>query len=80
MYSSNEKDENNDFIEANASLRDEDTQAEKYIFFGESSIFWFVYTIETNDFAELDKPSEDFIKSYNIFNDMLVSIFCHAIN
>lgn len=76
IYCTNPEDENNDFIIANSVWRNGN---ENYLFFGESSISWFVFDIKLERFVELDKPSGDFIKSYDSFIDMLTNILKRAV-
>ncbi|TGA96122.1 SMI1 / KNR4 family protein [Sporolactobacillus shoreae] len=79
IYCTNPEDENNDFIIANSVWRNEYKENGNYLFFGESGISWFVFDITLERFVELDKPSGDFIKSYDSFNHMLINILKRAI-
>ncbi len=49
----------------------ENADLNKYIFIADNDITWYCYDITENYFCELDKPSGQFITSYNNFNEML---------
>ena len=46
----------------------------QYIFLGESSISWYVYNIDMNNYYELDNPSGSEIKEFADFEDLLESL------
>lgn len=45
----------------------------KYLFLGDADISWYVYNISEDCFAELDKPSGDLIRTFEDFDNMLLS-------
>lgn len=45
----------------------------KYLFLGDADISWYVYNISEDCFEELDKPSGDLIRTFEDFDNMLLS-------
>lgn len=60
----------NGYIFNNLAWYDNEWQ-EQYLFFGESSISWYVYDTESEKYCELDCPSGDLIEEYETIDDLI---------
>lgn len=63
---------NNSFIAANEIWNKNDWE-DSYVFFGDSNISWYCYSIAKNIFLELDKPRGDIISQFSSLNELLES-------
>ncbi|MDM5187378.1 YrhA family protein [Bacillus sp. DX4.1] len=70
IYNANPTDDNNGFITANEIWRENEWDS-NYLFFGDSSIAWFCFDVDSHLFLELDKPSGDIMAEYHSFNEMI---------
>ncbi|WJE54872.1 YrhA family protein [Bacillus cereus] len=70
IYNANLNDDDNGFIAANEIWRETDWDY-NYLFFGDSSIAWYCFDVDSHLFLELDKPSGDIMAEYTSFNEML---------
>ncbi|MFD0769800.1 YrhA family protein [Bacillus sp. CGMCC 1.60114] len=70
IYNANPNDDNNGFIAANEIWRENEWD-NNYLFFGDSSIAWFCFDVDSELFFELDKPTGDIMEEYNSFNEMV---------
>ncbi len=68
----------NGFIDNNEVWHEDDWGTE-YIFFGDSSISWYVYDLNKDKYYELDKPSGDVIEEFNNINNMINKMFEDAL-
>ncbi|MBC1501409.1 SMI1 / KNR4 family protein, partial [Listeria weihenstephanensis] len=73
IYNANMTDTNNGFIAANEMWNENDWE-DSYVFFGDSNISWYCYSITKNIFLELDKPSGDIIGKFDSLNELLESV------
>ncbi|MBY0595892.1 YrhA family protein [Bacillus bingmayongensis] len=69
IYNADSND-NNGFISANEVWRETEWNS-NYLFFGDSSIAWFCFDVDSHLFLELDKPSGDIMAEYYSFNKMI---------
>lgn len=51
----------------------------KYLFIGDSSMSWYVYDIDAQQYCELDNPSGEEMEVFNSIEDMLYKLLCEAI-
>ena len=68
----------NGFIDNNLVFYDNEWQ-KRYLFFGESSISWYVYDKEDKKYKELDRPSGGYIKEYESFYGMAEAILHNSL-
>lgn len=68
----------NGFIDNNLVFYDNEWQ-KRYLFFGESSISWYVYDLERARYLQLDNPSESVVKEFICFNDMIERIILDSL-
>ena len=68
----------NGFIDNNEVWNDLEWER-KYVFFGDSSISWYVYDIESTKYYELDKPSGDVMETYDSLELMLDKVLVEAL-
>lgn len=78
IFNSEPNDGTKGFITANEIWRS-DPNYSKYVYFGDTDISWFTYDLSIKKYSELDKPSSDFIESFDSFNDMLATAISRTI-
>lgn len=59
----------NGILEMNSIWYENENQ-KAFLFLGESNITWYVYILNTQEYAVLDNPSGRVLKKYNAFDEM----------